>query len=87
VKTFCTTTYEYAERSGLERKFKKETKMNAKDCMTAFFKRKNLPLCHPENTSLGRDSGFNRVLINTLFANLKTTFEEKKISASLIYNI
>jgi hypothetical protein len=54
--------------------------MNGKDWITAFFKRRHLYV-------IWKRQALERIQINTLFANLKTTFEEKKVPASLIYNI
>lgn len=77
-KRIMQIAYQFAEVNGLRDRFNTEKKMAGKDWLKGFLKRQKLSLRKPEQCSLGRAIGFNKVQVTRFFNNLKTLIEEKK---------
>nr|XP_015835156.1 PREDICTED: uncharacterized protein LOC107397879 [Tribolium castaneum] len=84
-----TLAFEFAQK--LKRKYPTSCDKNNKaglDWMKSFMKRfRNLRLRKPENTSLARSTGFNKINLKQFFDNLRFALERYKIAPENIYNL
>lgn len=79
--------FEYAEINNVSERFNKEKKMAGKDWLKGFCSRNNLSLRTPEQCSMARAIGFNKVQVGRFYDNLKTCCTEKKFPAHRKFNM
>lgn len=86
---FRKLAYELAVKNKLKHKFSNELKIAGKDWLYGFLSRhKNqLSLRTPENTSISRAMGFNKVAVNKFFDLLESLYLKYKFSPNDIYNV
>lgn len=81
------TSYEYAAHLGHCPRKWEEKQIAGIDWLRLFMKRHNkLSLRKPENTSIARTTGFNKLNVDTFQANLKEVLEKYKFTPDKIYN-
>ncbi|XP_001200652.1 uncharacterized protein LOC764371 [Strongylocentrotus purpuratus] len=87
VNRCCTLAYEFAKRNNVDvpASWDREKKAG-QDWWLGFKKRQNLAIRHPEATSLGRATAFNRPVVDKFFDNLARVMDKYKFSPSEIYN-
>lgn len=80
--------FQLAEKNGIQHRFNKSSGLAGKDWLSGFRARdKELSLRTPEATSKARAQSFNKPVVSSFFALLKSVLEEGKFSASRIYNV
>lgn len=80
-------TFKYVEDNGISHSFNKELCLAGKDWMYNFLKRHpSIKLRQPENTSLNRIHGFNKVEVQKFFENIRSVMEKMKIEPMRLYN-
>lgn len=70
--------FEYADNNNVSERFNKEKKMAGKDWLKGFCSRNNLSLRTPEECSMARAIGFNKVQVGKFYDHLKTGCTEKR---------
>lgn len=63
--------FDYTEMNGVSNRFNKEKKMAGKDWLKGFCKRNKLSVRTPEQCSMARAIGFNKVQVSKFYDNLK----------------
>lgn len=86
-KTLMKVAYEFAVQNGLENRFNDELKVAGKDWVYRFLEDSGLSLRTPEQCSLGRAMGFNKVQVERYFVNLQTCLEKYKFLPHRIFNM
>lgn len=86
-KHIMKVAFEYAEINNVSERFNKEKKMAGKDWLKGFCSRNNLSLRTPEQCSMARAIGFNKVQVGRFYDNLKTCCTEKKFPAHRKFNM
>ena len=72
--------YEYAEKLGVEHRFRHENKMAGKKWLRGFLARHpELSIRKPEGTSMARAVGFNRAQVTRFFRSLQGTSEGARV--------
>lgn len=88
IKDIRRLVFDIAERHSVPHSFNSETRMAGKKWFYAFMRRNpHLSLRQPEATSMARARGFNKENVDHFFDLLEKTVDEKKITASRIYNV
>jgi hypothetical protein len=80
--------YDLAEKNKLSHNFNKVTKMDCKDWLYAFPKRRpELRLRSAELTSLARTMEFNRTIVKQFFCLLSSLYDKYNFTPNNIYNV
>lgn len=79
--------YEFAELNKLQHPFDRSLKLAGKDWAYKFMKTYNLSLRTPQQTSLGRMMGFNKIQVNRFFENLTELYNKYTFLPSAIFNM
>ncbi|KAJ4448610.1 tigger transposable element-derived protein 1-like [Periplaneta americana] len=86
-KTLMKVAYESAVQNGLEHRFNTELKLAGKDWVYRFLADWGLSLRTPEQCSLGRAMGFNKVQVDRYFENLKECLGKYKFPPHRLFNM
>ncbi|XP_054285350.1 uncharacterized protein LOC129001936 [Macrosteles quadrilineatus] len=86
-KHIMKVAFDYAQMNGVSERFNQEKKMAGKDWLKSFCKRNNLSVRAPENCSMARAIGFNRVQVSRFYDNLKECCIQKKFPAHRKFNV
>lgn len=84
-KHIIKVAFEYAEINNVSERFNKENKKAGKDWLNGFCSRNNLSLRTPEQCSMARAIGFNKIQVGRFYDNSKTCCTEKNFQ--LIENL
>lgn len=79
--------FQYAEANKVVHKFRQKSKTAGKEWTLSFMKRHKLSLRTPQQTSLARMMGFNRVQMDKFFANLREVTAKYCFRPDRIYNM
>lgn len=79
--------FDYADMNNVSDRFNQEKKQAGKDWLKAFVRRNNLSVRTPEQCSMARAMGFNKVQVNRFFENLKTCCTKYQFPAHRKYNM
>lgn len=79
--------FQYAEENKLEHRFSKEKGMVGKEWTILFCQRHSLSVRQPEQTSLARIIGFNKVQVDRFFLNLRNMLETYHFLPNSIFNM
>lgn len=86
-KHIMKVAFEYAEINNVSERFNLENKMAGKDWLKGFCSRNTLSLRTPEQCSMARAIGFNKVQVGRFYDNLKTCCTEKQFPAHRKFNM
>ena len=86
-KQIMVLAYEYAVANGVSSRFNSDKTMAGKDWLNGFCKRQNLSLRTPQQCSLNRALGFNKVQCERFFDNLKECYVEKGFRPHRVFNM
>lgn len=86
-KHIMKVAFDYAEMNGVSNRFNKEKKMAGKDWLKGFCKRNKLSVRSPEQCSIARAMGFNKVQVSRFYDNLKDCCLSKKFAAHRKFNM
>lgn len=84
---FRRSVYQYADINNIPSGFNQESRTAGKEWALSFMRRHNLSLRTPQQTSLGRMMGFNRVQVGIFFNNLREITTKYRFTADRIYNM
>lgn len=79
--------YQYAEANKITHAFNRNRKLAGKDWTFSFMHRYGLSLRTPQQTSLARMMGFNRVQMTVFFNNLSELVTKHRFSPKRIFNM
>lgn len=80
--------FRLAEKNNIAHHFNKDSKMAGKEWLYSFLARHpQLRLRNPEQTSLSRAKGFNRIAVGKFFTLLEATYEKYHFSPCDVYNV
>lgn len=79
--------FQFAEANNISHRFDKESKLAGKDWALTFMKKYRLSLRTPQQTSLARIMGFNKVQLEVFFNNLSEIMVKFKFTPDRIYNM
>ncbi|XP_021695334.1 uncharacterized protein LOC110675220 [Aedes aegypti] len=81
------SVFQYAEANNIRHGFNPESKLAGKEWALSFMRRHNLSLRTPQQTSLARMMGFNRVQLDIFFNNLSEVTMKYRFNTDRIYNM
>lgn len=79
--------FDFAEINGVCNRFNNERRIAGKDWLKGFCKRNKLSVRTPEQCSMARAIGFNRVQVSRFYDNLKECCIDKKFPAHRKFNV
>lgn len=86
-KKLKSLAYEFAAKNNIVHRFNNETKLAGDKWVREFHKRHALALRKPEQVSVARAIGFNKVQIDRYFQNLKKVYDEQHFLPTRIFNM
>lgn len=86
-KQIMKVAFEYAQMNGVSDRFNKEKQAAGKDWLKAFCRRHKLSVRVPEQCSMARAMGFNKVQVKRFYDNLKDLCLEKKFPTHRKFNM
>lgn len=86
-KQLQSIAYEFATKNNICHRFNDSTKLAGEKWVREFRKRHDLSLRKPEQVSVARAMGFNKVQVDRFFTNLKAVFDEHSYLPSRIFNM